>query len=114
MRQDQLIRLQALSEKIAEVAIFDADPDNWVGAGKPAKKLTKAARGNAYWCRKVAIGTISVLMRVGAVANSVQWSNATKDDTSLNDEIRKAEADAERWLKSEIERQAKSKQHYAS
>jgi hypothetical protein len=109
MRNDQYLKLKALSEKIADVALFDADPDNWVGAGKAAKKLTKEQRGNAYWCRKVALGTISVLMRVEALAATAGFNQAMsdKDELSLTDEIANAEAAAANWLEKELARTGK-------
>jgi hypothetical protein len=109
MRKDQYLKLRMLSEKIADVAIFDADPDNWVGAGKAAKSLSKTQRGNAYWCRKVALGTISVLMRVEALAATAGFNAAMNDgeDLSLSEEIANAEAAAAKWLEKEMARTGK-------
>lgn len=114
MRQDQYIRLQALSEKIAEVALFDADPDNWVGVGKPARELSKDERGDAYWCRKVAIGTIAVLTKVANLTAVLQQqthegagpAQVEDDDGNLQQEIDAAESEAKKLL-DEVARQAK-------
>jgi hypothetical protein len=109
MRQDQYLKLRMLSEKIADVAIFDADPDNWVGAGKAAKSLSKTQRGNAFWCRRVALGTISVLMRVEALVSSAGFNLAmgSQEDLSLEDEIASAEKAAAKWLEKEMARTGK-------
>ena len=35
MREDQKKRLEALSEKLIDVVLEEADPDFWPGAGQP-------------------------------------------------------------------------------
>lgn len=121
MTPDQLKRLNDLSEKLAEVAIVDADPENWVGFGELPKDLTAADRGNAVWCRKVALATISVLSRVVAITAQVQTvaiprqpgQEETDGDNLLNDEIDAAEREGKRLLDELLKRkegQSKPKQ----
>mgnify|MGYP000016294249 CR=1 FL=1 len=74
MRQDQWERLAELEERLAEVVISDADPQHWIGNGRRPGELTKDERGDAYWCRKQAAASISVLMRVVALREGVQGS----------------------------------------
>lgn len=64
MRKDQVERLGDLSERIAEVFVTEADPDNWNGSGVPLRDLDEKARGNRYWDKKNAIQTGSLLARV--------------------------------------------------
>lgn len=72
MNQSQYERLQELSEKLADVAIQDANPEHWVGRGKKPADLTKEERGDAYWCRKIAVSTLSLLSRVHSLIGQVQ------------------------------------------
>ena len=113
MRDDQYLRLQTLSEKLADVCLFDADPDNWVGAGIAAKALTKEERGDAYWCRKVAASSLSVLGRVEHLIFDItgQWrpDDPAAQPALLDDEIRRAELEGERLLKKLHDRSRKTK-----
>lgn len=107
MRQDQYEKLQELATDIADVAIFDADPKNWIGAGTAAKDLTKDERGDAYWCRKLAVSSLSVLLRIQGVIGQLELSGAgtkpAEDDSEgreLDAEVRHAEREAEKLLAS--------------
>jgi len=77
MRQDQYLKLQALSEKLADVVITDADPATWTAAGLKASEMTQQQRGDAYWSRKMALSTVSVLMRVDALIGQQQGFGTT-------------------------------------
>ena len=61
MRQDQYERLQALSEKLADVFITEADPANWKGANVLPADMTREERGDRLWGRKGAMATGGVL-----------------------------------------------------
>lgn len=105
MRQDQYLRLQELTEAIADVVIHDADPKHWIGQGKRPGELTKEQRGDAYWCRKIAISSISVLTRVESLIGQVQAAGAgttpTQDggaDDPLDAEVEAAEKEAAKLL----------------
>lgn len=106
MRQDQFERLQALSDKLTDVVLTDADPAGWVGNGKLPKDLTQQERGDAYWCRKMAVATLSVLNRVAVLTDIVrEQSNAgngaakvSADAETLDAEIKAAEKDAAKLL----------------
>jgi len=109
MRIDQFLKLQALSEKLADVAIVDADPATWAGAGLTAGTMTQQQRGDAYWSRKMALSTISVLMRVQGLIHSTQQLGDTPppgaptaepvdEAPNLDTEIAQAEKDAARVL----------------
>lgn len=64
MRQDQIERLQALSEAICDVFMEEADPASWNGAWTPLADLDDKRRGNRYWDKKNAIQTGTLLARV--------------------------------------------------
>lgn len=52
MHDDYKNRLTELSDKLTEVVINEANPDNWPGAEKPVKQLSKDERGDRYWSKK--------------------------------------------------------------
>ena len=64
MRQDQIDRLQDLSESIADVFIDEADPQNWNGSGNLLCNMEKDERGNRLFDKKNAIQTGTLLARV--------------------------------------------------
>lgn len=96
MRPDQIERLKALSEGLADVVISEADPAMWPGAGKDAADLTKDERGNRYWSKKNAAATMTLLVKVMSIAGHVQGgtlpSGTTEED--LEDIQAKAEREA--------------------
>ena len=59
MRDDQITRLQALSESLGEVVIHEVDPANWPGAEKDPADLTQQERGDRYWSKKNAAATMT-------------------------------------------------------
>jgi hypothetical protein len=64
VRPDQLDRLTSLHDRLLEVALSDADPDNWIGHGKKPNELTRDERGDAKWCRGLAISSVALTMQV--------------------------------------------------
>lgn len=111
MRLDQFIKLQSLVEKLADVALVDADPATWAAAGLKASEMTQTMRGDAYWSRKMALSTISVLARVQGLIHQTQQlgdaptptptptADAEQDEQpNLEAEIAQAEKDAARVL----------------
>lgn len=76
MRQDQFERLQALSEKLMDVALAEADPDSWPGAGWKPNDLTKEQRGDRYWCKKNAVATLSLEERIARRVHDAQLASA--------------------------------------
>jgi hypothetical protein len=61
MRPDQREKLEALSERLADVFITEADPDNWTADGVLPRDMTQQERGDRHWDRKGAMGTGGVL-----------------------------------------------------
>ncbi|VWD22457.1 hypothetical protein [Burkholderia contaminans] len=102
MREDQRERLNDLSERLADVFLNEADPDNWSGAGKLPSDMTKDERGNRHWDRKGAIGTAAVLRYT---IDLISWEKGNRindpaaqseRDDELDDKIAEAERRAER------------------
>lgn len=68
MREDQFAKLQALSEKLLDVFLAEADPDTWPGKGLPLGQMDAKTRGDLYWVRKTAA---SVLVLEGKIATRI-------------------------------------------
>lgn len=107
MRQDQFEKLQALSEKLIDVAMDEADPDTWPGAGWKPAELTKEQRGDRYWSKKNAVATLSLIDRIHRIVNDVRSASAgggadpaavTEAETELDAEINAAEKEATKLL----------------
>lgn len=107
MREDQYQRLQALSEKLTDHFLNEADPDKWPGAGIEIAKMDSQTRGDAYWCRKVAAGTLSLVMRIATLTGKIQADSADKgaggaavndDEKDLDREVASAERKATELL----------------
>ena len=106
MRDDQYLRLQALSEQLTDVFLEEADPEQWPGAGMPLQSMDKATRGDRYWSKKNAAATVMLIGRVENLVGSIQQdSNAghgasavTDADEQLDEEIAAAEKEASRLL----------------
>jgi len=114
MTPEQYLRLQELSAKLTDVVLFDADPDNWIGKGVAPKDLSQQQRGDAYWCRKLAVSSLSVLTRVAGLTDLIQkQSNAgngaagvTEEEATLDAEINAAEKEAAKLL-DQLQRRSK-------
>lgn len=103
MRKDQIERLDALTEKLAEVVLEEADPDFWPGAGVPLAEISQQQRGDRYWCKKNAAATMALLERLQRTvtdATSDKRNNRPDDEEDLDREIKEAEARATKLLAS--------------
>lgn len=109
MREDQYIRLQQLEERLTEQFLTEADPGNWTGDGILPRNLTQAERGDRYWCKKNAVATISLTIRIGSLMGMIQRrddppappSGAEGEDESqglLDQEVAAAEREAKKLL----------------
>jgi len=101
MRKDQIDRLNELSEKLTDVFLEEADPDQWPGSGKPLADLTMQDRGDRYWSKKNAAATLTVIMKTVNIVGVVQQGKNPADPQSGDDmdkEIKEAEKEAERLL----------------
>lgn len=107
MRDDQIVRLQALSEDLAEVVIQEVDPNTWPGAGKPLADITQEERGNRYWSKKNAAATMTLLLKVVNITGVLNRQKPGDPD-SAQAELDQELAAAEREAQSIIERLQKS------
>ncbi|HIH2621659.1 TPA: hypothetical protein ACYLIB_005613 [Burkholderia cenocepacia] len=108
MRQDQYERLQALSEKLTDVFLDEADPEGWPGAGVALATMDKATRGDRYWSKKNAAATVMLIGRVHSLVSVIQLASkggegaaagaVSETEDELDAEVAAAEKEAERLL----------------
>lgn len=107
MRQDQYERLQALSERLMDRFLVEADPDNWPGKDIPLANMDTQTRGDMYWVKKNGAATGLLYTRVETMIGNTQFGGGTtpakpsEDDgaeAQLDDEIRRAEKEAARLM----------------
>ncbi|BBP82460.1 hypothetical protein PHLH8_21020 [Pseudomonas sp. Pc102] len=100
MREDQRVRLSELRDELMETALLDADPKLWTAAGKAPADMSQEERGDAYWCRKLAVSTVSLLTKVQGMLETHGKPTAGngKDEGDLDREIRQAEKEAAAML----------------
>lgn len=108
MRDDQITRLQALSESLGEVVIHEVDPANWPGAKKDPSDLTQQERGDRYWCKKNAAATMTLLLKVVNIAGIMNRQKPAPDAGHAVDELDGELAAAEREAQAIIDRMQKA------
>ncbi len=121
MREDQYLRMQALSEKLAEAFIEEADPATWSGAGKAPNEMDKTERGDRYWCKRNAAATGGLLLRVGSLVSMIQRDSGGSGgagevtpegsdggENLLEDEIAAAEKEGARLLNETLRKQRRA------
>ncbi|WP_110995381.1 hypothetical protein [Pseudomonas sichuanensis] len=104
MRDDQIVRLQALTERLGEVVITELDPHVWPGAGKLPAELTQEERGNRYWAKKNAAATMTLLLKAVNIAGLLNRQKPAPDAGAAVDELDGELAAAEREAQAIIER----------
>ena len=97
MRADQYEKLQALQEKLVDVFLMEADPDNWAGAGMLLADMNHEQRGSAYWCKKNAVATGGLIQRVSNLTMKIEMAN-TPPGGGGADEISDAEIDVDKQV----------------
>lgn len=108
MRDDQIVRLQALTERLGEVVIQEVDPHQWPGHGKALGELTQQERGDRYWCKKNAAATMTLLLKTVNIAGILNRQKPAPDAGSEIDELDGEIAAAEREAQAIIDRMQKS------
>lgn len=110
MRQDQYEKLQALTEKLTDVFLQEADPDKWPGHGIETGQMDQQTRGDRYWCKKNAAATLTVIMKTSNLVGVIQQHSAAgessgaavgdekPEEDSLDAEIAAAEKEAAKLL----------------
>lgn len=104
MRDDQITRLQALSERLGEVVIEEVDPHQWPGADKPLAELSQKERGDRYWCKKNAAASMTLLLKVVNISGIMNRQKPAPDAGNAIDELDGELASAEREAAAIIER----------
>lgn len=106
MHDTDYATLKRIAAKLAIVAASDADPDNWTCPGIKPSSLTESQRGDAYWCRKLAGQTLSVLTKVLSVTGIIERSvrdgvppDDAETDKQMRDTVSRARRDAAKMLK---------------
>lgn len=114
MRPDQIERLKDLQERLCEVVLVDADPINWTGNGRPPMDLDRDERGDAYWCRKMAVSSLAVFSRVSEVVAMTQADRPPGEngEDHLDQHIARAEKEAARLL-DEMQKRGSRKTDFA-
>lgn len=74
MRQDQFEALQLLSEKLLDVFITEANPDNWPGKGLSLGAMDSKTRGDLYWVRKTAASVLVLEAKITTRIASTQMA----------------------------------------
>lgn len=102
MRPDQYIKLNALSEQLADVFMEEANPDKWPGAGQELEEMDKQTRGDRYWSKKNAVATLTLIGKVEAITATAKLPTAAdaEDTRLLDEEINAAEKEAKALLNS--------------
>ncbi|ANA34475.1 hypothetical protein [Ralstonia mannitolilytica] len=109
MRQDQYQRLQDLTEKLTDKFLAEADPDTWPGAGVALASMDAQTRGDAYWSKKNAAATLTLILKTVNLVGVIQRNSADggggaevppeqDEPDGLDGEIRAAEKEATRML----------------
>lgn len=99
MTPAQIAKLNALTDKLVDVVVVEADPDNWTGGNLLPEALSRDERGDRYWCKKNAAATLAVLTRVESLTQRAGASSGgAEDDPDVSREIAAAEKLAEKRL----------------
>jgi len=114
MRQDQYEKLQALSERLTDVFLDEAEPEKWPGHNIEPGAMDQKTRGDRYWCKKNAVATLTLVGRVAGLTDLIQkQSNAgngaagvTEEEATLDAEINAAEKEAAKLL-DQLQRRSK-------
>lgn len=102
MTPEQVVKLQALSEKLFEVVVVEVDPASWSGDGKRPRDMTKDERGDAVWCRRQAAASLALLTQVQRLTHSLETGMPIEPSTDIEDldqAIALAEKDAGKLIK---------------
>lgn len=115
MREDQLEKLQALSEELTDVFLFEANPKEWPGHGVLPKDLTQEDRGDRYWSKKNAVATMAIVVRIESLtARLVNPRGKDADDgeeSGLDKEVADAEKQAQAMLAQVLKRAERAVTH---
>ncbi|WP_336983929.1 hypothetical protein [Cedecea sp. HN178] len=105
MHADYKTRLTALTDKLTDAVLEEADPENWAGGNKRVDQLTKQERGDRYWDKKNAAASLTLLIKVHSLIGMQTRGGTAKDNPGQDDEafelgqqVSKAEREAARII----------------
>ena len=101
MKPDHLHRLEALRDSLLERALADADPANWIAGEKIPSEMTRDERGDAKWCRILAVNTVALTMQVARLLQNLSVGGAVGREP--NDDEISAENEIERYERAAVE-----------
>lgn len=104
MNRTQRARIAALKDKMVDVVIRDADPDNWVAPGIKLSEMSKEERGDAAWCRKTAMSSVSLLINLERLEQVTTAPLSGVDEEDVDAGIKRAEKAAAALLKRTLEK----------
>lgn len=93
MRPDQLERLLQVEERLADVFISEADPDQWPGGSAPCAKLTIPQRKERYLWKRAASETAMLLARTQTLMSEAR-SGTLPDDYDMERQVKLREKQA--------------------
>ena len=104
MTPDHWRKIRQLSEQLVEVALQEADPTNWPGAGKTPRELSRDERGDRVWTKRDAFATLAIVNTLQRLTG-VQYlrtvdplQDRAADEGDLDAELDAAEREAEKIL----------------
>jgi len=86
MHADYKTRLTALTDKLTDAVLEEADPENWAGGNKRVDQLTKQERGDRYWDKKNAAASLTLLIKVHSLIGMQTRGGTAKDNPDQDDE----------------------------
>ena len=111
MREDQIDKLQALSEELTDVFLFEAAPKSWPGAGVLPRDMSQEDRGDRYWCKKNAVATMAIVVRIESLTGRMRnptGKDAADEEGGLDAEIAAAEREGKAMLDQVLKRERAS------
>ena len=87
MTPNQMGRLKALRDRLVETALVDADPQNWSANGKAPHEMTRDERGDAKWCRGLAVQTVALTMQVQRLVEAGGAAGKAADPPAPDDPV---------------------------
>lgn len=108
MRPDQKARLAEIEEKLIDVFLEEADPDEWPGAGVPISAQDRDTRNDRTFAKR---GAAQTMLIVGAISRLSENTKEAlgRDPYGVNEIDEKIKA-AEKQAAAAIERIQKDKQ----
>lgn len=112
MTEDQYQRMQKVHEKLVDVLLMEADPDNWPGAGLHPNDMSRETRGDQYWHKKTTAGTAALVNRIGSLIVEERrralalpvGARAEEEEVDLDREVERYERRAAKMLDAALAR----------